>query len=322
MTEERSFADRIRERYPEGLTGIIPVGGTRTMYILEHNRGIDNPGEIDMDAYANYLLGLYFDLALTFFGLGGQNLIIPVVQYQSFYERGERYKKAVTDHTTQLITPRSQAFYLENNIDIYFVGIDTLLYAKTDPEVYRLGAELKHFQETWTYRETACKIIWEISPIPLFSYWQAHETMGQQAQARLESTLAETSDLREIHDLLYNYYSHAAYGFDLPTPHFYLGSNRNGDLKLRSMMPISLECGSEMRLYYLPYPTLYVTKETLQAILEDLAFSNRLRAKAPDYSGKMTPELVEAEYQRIMALRNDPSTTVGLTRTAGISSED
>ncbi len=38
MTEIDSFADRIRERFPEGLTGIFAIGGTRTTFILEHNQ--------------------------------------------------------------------------------------------------------------------------------------------------------------------------------------------------------------------------------------------------------------------------------------------
>lgn len=314
MSDEKAFAQRIREHYPEGLTAIVPVGGTRTMFVLEHNRNSDDPGKFSLDDYSNYLLDLYFNLITTFFDLGGQNIIIPVVQYQSFYERGEDYTKAVSDHTPQLVGEKAQKFYRENNIDAYFPGIDTLLHVEGNKVANDLGKELKAFQDSWQYSEGARKVIWEVSSIPLFSYWNAETFMGTEEQQKLDTRLNSTTDLREIHDNLYDYYSYAAYGTALPRPHFYLGTNRNGDLKLRSMIPISLECGSEMRLYYLPYPTLYVTKQTLQAILEDLTFSERLRSKQGDYKGKFTPELAEAEYQRIMALRDDPTAVVGLSR--------
>jgi hypothetical protein len=42
-----SFADRIRVRYPEGLTGVFAIGGTRTTYVLEQNRQTSDPGRID-----------------------------------------------------------------------------------------------------------------------------------------------------------------------------------------------------------------------------------------------------------------------------------
>jgi hypothetical protein len=38
MSETQTFADRVRARFPEGLTGIIAIGGTRTTFILEYNR--------------------------------------------------------------------------------------------------------------------------------------------------------------------------------------------------------------------------------------------------------------------------------------------
>lgn len=48
MTETASFADRMHERYPEGLTGIFAPGGTRTNFLLEHQRNQENPGQFRM----------------------------------------------------------------------------------------------------------------------------------------------------------------------------------------------------------------------------------------------------------------------------------
>ena len=35
---DAEFAQRIRERYPEGLTGLFAIGATRRTYILDRNR--------------------------------------------------------------------------------------------------------------------------------------------------------------------------------------------------------------------------------------------------------------------------------------------
>jgi hypothetical protein len=115
-------------------------------------------------------------------------------------------------------------------------------------------------------------------------------------------------------DLLYRYYARAVYGTDVPSPHFYLGANRNGDLKLRSFLPIALLCGGKFRMYFTPYPSLSMKRENFEAILEDVASSKRVHSTTMDYSGQLPSELLEAEYQRIMELRADPASTLGLVR--------
>lgn len=315
MTEEVPFAERIRARYPEGLTGIFAVGGTRTAYVLENNRPNQDPGKIaQFSSYGEALLGRYLDLVQMFLELGGQNLIVPVLAYQRFYDHGEEYTQAISEMCLWLINPEVLDFYRAHDIDPYFIGIDTLLKLPQDQPGYRLGAELTAFHETWPYQEGRRKVLWEVAPIPLYSFWRAHEVMGEEAQAELESTLAGTSDLQVIHDTLYRYYARAVYGTDIPIPHFYLGANRNGDLKLRSMLPIAMLCGGPFRMFFTPYPSLFVTQETLQAILEDLAFGKPLRSTTADYSGQYTSELAEAEYQRILQVSADPTSTVGLLR--------
>src|SRR5690349_14926816 len=94
MSEQSAFAARIQARFPEGLTGIFPIGGTRTTYILEKNRHQENPGEIqDFKAYATYLIDHYFSFIRMYFVLGGKHMILPLFSYQGFYERGDDYAK-------------------------------------------------------------------------------------------------------------------------------------------------------------------------------------------------------------------------------------
>ena len=45
-----------------------------------------------------------------------------------------------------------------------------------------------------------------------------------------------------------------------------------------------------------------------------VAFGKRLRSTNIDYAGKLTPDLLEAEYERVMALSSDPASTLGLVR--------
>src|SRR5690606_33895114 len=118
----------------------------------------------------------------------------------------------------------------------------------------------------------------------------------------LDQALINGTDLQTLHDKLYEYYAQAAYGTSLPVPHFYLGSIRNGDFKIRAMLPIALLCGDPFRVFYTPYPSLFTTRDTLQGILEDLAFGKTLRSSTKDYSQQYTQELAQVEYQRIIEL--------------------
>jgi hypothetical protein len=43
----------------------------------------------------------------------------------------------------------------------------------------------------------------------------------------------------------------------------------------------------------------------------------KLRSAQMDYDAKYTPELAEEEYQRFVALSQDPQAIIGLTRAVG-----
>src|SRR6185369_2922258 len=130
------------------------------------------------------------------------------------------------------------------------------------------------------------------------------------------------TNLEDINRVLYRRFSCAVYGADVPMPQFYLGTNKSGDLKWRSPMPMALSGGDYLRMFYTPYPSLFTTKETLQAILEDLAFGKRFFSKQTDYKDQFTRALAQAEYERVMALSEDSSTTLGFSRKVGMADED
>jgi hypothetical protein len=67
-------------------------------------------------------------------------------------------------------------------------------------------------------------------------------------------------------------------------------------------------------MFFTPYPSLFMTKATLQAILEDLAFGKAMRSRKLDYSGQLPTGVVEVEYQRVLELSATPDTTLGLFR--------
>lgn len=318
MNADTLFAARIRNRYPEGLTGIFAIGGTRTTYLLEKNRDQANPGQIqDFYAYADYLLTRYLGLITMFLELGGQNMVIPVLSHHRFFQQGNQYAEFIAHSTLDLINERSLDYYQTKQVDPYFAGIDTLLHLPPQHSGHRLGAKLRDFQQAWPYQDGRRKVIWEIASIPLFSLWKAHEVMGAEQQRQMEAEIENNADLDSVYHILYRYYARAVYGTDLPIPHFYLGTNRKGSLHLRSHLPIALLCGGPFRLFYTPYPSLFTPKETLRAMLEDLAFGKPVvQLKESDYSGQYTTELANAEYQHYMSLSADVRSTVGLMRGA------
>lgn len=315
MDKQTPFSTLMRQQYPEGLTGIIAVGGTRTTYILEHNRHNTNPGHIaDFEHYADNLLGQYLRLATDFFDLGGQNLIMPVLAYQLFHDRGQQYMQYVSGFSLRLIEGKIVQFYKDYHVDPFFTGVDTLIQLPEDHPGHMLGQRIVDFCDNWDYEDGRYKLVWEIAPVPLFSFWNAQEVLGDEAFQQLKMAMNDTTSMGEMQQLLYRYYARAVYGTDIPYPHFYIGANRNGDLKLRAVAPIALLNGGPFRLFFTPYPSLFMTREVLQAILEDLTFGKTMRSSKIDYDSQYTAEMAQAEYERVMALRDDPKSVLGLTR--------
>ena len=165
MIDGESFASRIRERYPRGLTGIVAVGGTRTTYMMDQNRRSDDPGKIDYQQYGASMLERIQQLLRDYFFLGGQNLIVPVLSYQSVeFERGSEYAELTSSIARELMSGPWMAFYEEQSIDPYFAGIDTLIRFPDRPSYHSLGVECQDFNQRQTYLdERRHKVIWEIA---------------------------------------------------------------------------------------------------------------------------------------------------------------
>lgn len=316
VVSNQPFADRIRERYPEGLTGVFAIGGTRTTYILDQNRDKDDPGKIeDWSHHGEYLLRRYMEFAEMFFDLGGQNMIITALSFRGFYNRGEDYAYFVTKEMHRFIDDYALESYQRLNVDPYFTGIDTLLLFAEDSPVYQLGKTLYDFQAQWDYQPGRRKLIWEVASIPLYSFWRGSVDLSEQQQRALDASIADNEDqLEDVYRVLYRHFSTHAYGTDVPMPHFYLGTNKSGDLKWRSPMPLALSGGDYLRMFFTPYPTLFITPKIMRVMLEDLAFKERFFSDKSDYKGKFTTELAQAEYERVMRLRDDPNAILGLSR--------
>jgi hypothetical protein len=311
------FASRIREHYPEGLTGIFTIGATRRTFILETQREESlQPGTIqDYSQMGDFLLTRYLSFCQKFFTLGGQNALVTILSYRSFFERGQQYAEAIVPETLRLINEQSLEFDHKEQVDPYFVGLEPLLHQPEGHPSRKLAEELQRFMQGWTYDPARKKIIWEVASLPLLSFWQMFTRMNEQTRVEIQQLLDSTSDLETIQRQLYRIYSKAIMGVDIPMPHFYLGNNMSGDLKWRAPMPLALTGGEYLRAYYTPYPLLFITLESFQHMIEDLAFGKRLHApKSYDYTGQYTAELVQSEYSRIQQLANDPHTTLGLVR--------
>jgi hypothetical protein len=310
------FAARIHERYPEGLTGVFAIGGTRTTYILDQNRDKEDPGKIDdFAAHGEYLLQRYLGFAEMFYRLGGQNMIITAFSFRGFYNRGKEYAHYLTAELLRLASPAAVEGYKRIGIDPYFVGIDSLLLMPEASPIHQMAQQLKDFRANWDYQEGRYKLIWEIASIPLLSFWQSDFVLSaNDHQALYADMRADNEDLEAVYRHLYRHYSREVYGTEVPMPHFYLGTNKSGDLKWRSPMPLALSGGDYLRMFFTPYPTLFITPEMMQTILDDLAFGKRFFSDKTDYKGKYSRELAQAEYERVMQLREDPNAILGLSR--------
>lgn len=312
---DADFAERIREHYQDkgGLTGVFAIGGTRTTYILEKQRHLADPGHLnDMNDQIDYIQSRYHDFISMFQNLGGQNMVIAASSFRAFAgQRGPDYIRWIAEAVSNLHNESFQRFYRQNGIDPYFIGIDVFLAQKEDSPARKTAEGMQEFQKSWPYAPGRFKLVWEIAPVCLYSLINA---IRADDQAELDSVVAETGDLEKLFHQIYERYAPTIYGTEMPLPDFYLGTNKSGDIKIRSPMPFTLTGGEYMRSYYTPYPTLFMRQETLRYILNDLAFGERFQSLKADYSGRYTSELAQAEYARVIELSSHAENTVGLSR--------
>ena len=304
---EQSLAERIEKQFPEGLTGILVPGATRTSYILEYNRNNHNPGKIeDMQHYMDYGMRKYRRLLLDFYELGGKNAILSVWSFWRFQERDPSYLQPIIDQFGMLISASMISWYQDNDIDPYFSGIDILLTREKNSLEYLFGCRLQTFQAQWKYKGSRV-LVWEFTPMPLYTMFvnRANDTVAKNL---------EGASYAEMFNTLYQYYMAKICGLELPIPHFYLSTARDGSLKVRSHL-FGLDLAvANFRMYFTPYPSFLMTREGLAAILEDLLNDKRVRSLDTDYRDKVTRELAQQMYAYFTQLAANPGTTLGLSK--------
>ena len=137
----QEFAASVREHYPEGLTGLFPIGATRRTYILETQRGNkEDLGTIkDFSDMGEFLLGRYLNFCEMFYSLGGQNAIVTILSFRSFFERGEAYAVNAAKESLRLINQQSIEFYEAQQVDPYFAGLEPMLHQPVDSPMYEMA---------------------------------------------------------------------------------------------------------------------------------------------------------------------------------------
>jgi hypothetical protein len=269
----------------QSLTAIIAIGGTRTAYSLHTGQA----SITDFSDYSHWLLSQYQRIISDYLELGGSHLIIPALSWQSFIQRGEKYSKAITKAVELLIGQEMCEFYKAHDLAVRCAGIDTLFQLPKDSPEHQLACQLNAFNETWN--TGSHYLVWEIAPIPTYSILQAGLALDDSSKP-----------LEALHDDLYEQLAPSVYGLPMPKPDLYIGSARNGDIKLRAMLPFALAAGGEMRFYYLPYPSLLMPREALKTILEDLQQGIADRAPtAFDYTDVLSEEAIVQKRAMVQA---------------------
>lgn len=300
-----SLQERIQEKYPEGLTGIFALGGTRTSYITQCRRDEDEPGAIeDFEHYGEYSLSRSLDIMKQFFNLGGTHAIWEVLDIQRFSGERKDYIDPAIQAIYRLIDDQRREFYLANHIDPYFAGIDTLMYLAKDHPAQQLAQVLRHFSVFWKRQPTHRKLIMSIAAIPVYTFSHL-----------LHGATYDEQNLLDLAQQLYKQYATAAYGVYVPPPVFYLGQARNGSMQSASRLPLALDITGKLRLYYTPYPSLYLTCEGLETILEDVLRSgDNPQHRQYDYRGQMTSAMANQLHEEYCKLASQPDSILGLSR--------
>lgn len=244
------------------ITMILAFGGTRTAFILENNLNKENVGEIDYKAYTEYALGRIQSIIQHYFNAGGHNLIIEVLDIHLLTsKRGSDYVEQSTRHVFDLAGEDYINFYTQMDLEVRFIGIDVLCNLPVKHPAHRLGNFLHEFNETQTYTKDKRKIIWNIASIHLHTL---HEI------SRHSDLQIDTSNLLNTASIYYNYFSEKVYGLELPRPQAFIGSNRNGRMALSTALPIAVGVEHGLRLFYVPFPTFFMTETHFKIMINDL----------------------------------------------------
>lgn len=275
----------------------IAIGGTRTAYLID--RHLTDGKIMDFHDYTKYSLHQYKRIIANYLSLEGQHLILPVYAWQLLIERGEKYAEVSVRALEMLITPEMSQFYSEYNIQPHFAGLE-VLQMSSNPILRQVAENFQNFENQYQYSPDKHHLVWEIAPMPLL-------TFGQNS---FPQKVTNTDDIAGLHDNLYKHYAKIAYKAQLTPPDIYIGSAKNGDLKIRSMFPMALGAGEDTRFYFLEYPSVLITKEHLRLIMEDARQAEYM--KTYDYEDVMNEEKLNELKNRYQKMMEDNS-ILGIT---------
>ncbi len=287
------------------ITAIISFGGTRMAYILEENRDRNNPGEIDYPAYLDYCLQKIRNIISYYFQAGGKHLVLEGLDIGLISgDRGDEYARIVSTYMIRLADDMAE-FYRSNNADVTFVGIDAIQELPQTHAARRMGEYLATFNETWQYDYGSRRqIIWNVAAIPLYTLYNISATVDNSDIDMLDLVQAEYE--------IYDRYAKQVYGFHLPMPDMYIGSNTNGDNPLSSRLPVALGVKYHFRSFYVPFPTFFLKQHHFDAIIADLSKKPQHDSYRLDYKGQLSTEAVQYAYEYYSKLAQEKNSITGL----------
>ena len=275
------------------------------LIFFEKNRDNLNPGEIDYDDYVTYSFQKMRDIISYFFAAGGDNLFLEVLDINLLSDkRGAEYTELAINYAYELVNSDFITFYENNHIDVRFVGIDVIQKLDKTHPARQLGDYLSNINNNWQYHDTHHKLIWNIASIHLHSIYNTS----------IENTFdVEFTNMKKALHKYYSHFSEKIYGFYLPQPNLYIGSNRRGELSLSSRLPIAIGVEHDFRLFYVPFPTFFMTQHHFDAIINDLGVVD-LADETIDYSNQLTSLDVKKNYELFKKQASDTSQIAGLRK--------
>lgn len=287
------------------ITAILSFSGTRMAYVLERNRDKENPGEIDYPDYLDYSLGKIKDIVTYYFEAGGQNLILEVLDVGLMTDdRGEQYADLATQYIYELADGLNK-FYREIEADVTFIGIDAIQHLPTGHPAQKLGKYLNDFNNQWQYDyNNRHQILWNIAAIPLYTIHQASQSSGF-SQINMEKITKVEADY-------YENFAQQIYGFNCPMPDLYISSNTNGDFTINSRLPLTLGLNYHFRLFYVPFPTFFMTQDHFNTIMLDMEAKLIYNSYAIDYGGQISQDTAKRGYEYYKAMAKSGENISGL----------
>ena len=276
----------------DNITIIISIGGTRRAFILEENRNAPEPGQFEFSDYFEYSLRKTRQIIQYYFDEGGNNLILELLDIPRLSgSRGDEYARLVIQYMYRLIDEEFQLFYESVPVQPYFIGLEPLQLLPDDHPGYQLAIKLDAFNRT-RQQEHPQKLFLNVVAIPFLSIY-LHPFAP-------DLTVTDYADLQTLETSFYNHFSSKIYGAIIPKPLAYIGTSINGDMKITSAMPLALGLEYGFRLFYLPYPSFFITRELFRKIITELKYIDQQK---PMIQYDINKQVANRSYKDMLKLQ-------------------